>query len=73
MSPESQLYPGLHPKPIRANEGILPLYSMLTPHLEHCVQMGSPQYRRGMELLECVQRRATKMMQEMEHLFYKDS
>jgi len=34
--------------------------------------MWCPQYRRYMDLLECVQRRATKMMQGMEHLSYED-
>ena len=34
--------------------------------------MWSPQYRRDMDLLECVQRRATKMIQGMEHLSYED-
>ena len=34
--------------------------------------MWSPQYRRDMDLLECVQRRATKIIQGMEHLPYKD-
>ena len=52
---------------------ILPLCSVLVrPHLEYCVQMWSPQYRRDMDLLECVQRRATKMIQGMEHLSYRD-
>jgi len=51
----------------RMGEVILPLCSA-RPHLEHCVQMWSPQYRRDMDLLEGIQRRATKMMQEMEHL-----
>ena len=41
-------------------------------HLESCVQMWSPQCRRDMDLLECIQRRATKMIQEMEHLSYED-
>jgi len=34
--------------------------------------MWSPQYRRDMELLECIQRLATKMIQGKEHLSYKD-
>ena len=52
---------------------ILPLYSALVrPKLEHCTQMCSPQYRRDMDLLECIQKRATKMVQGMEHLSYKD-
>ena len=34
--------------------------------------MWSPQYRRDIDLLECIQRRATEMIQGMEHLSYKD-
>jgi len=35
---------------------------------EYCIQMGSPQHRRDVDLLECVQRRATKMIQGMKHV-----
>jgi len=50
-------------------EGILSLCSaLMRPHLECCIQLWSPQNRRDMDLLERVQRRATKMIRGMEHL-----
>jgi len=39
--------------------------------LEYCVQVCSPQYKRGIELLECIQRRATKIIHGVEHLSYE--
>ena len=34
--------------------------------------MCSPQYRRDRDLLECIQKRATQMIQGMEQLFYEN-
>ena len=57
----------------RVREVILPLYSVLVrPHLEYCVEMWSPQYRRDIDLLEHVQKSVTKMIQGMVQLPYED-
>jgi len=53
----------------RSKEVILPLCSaLLRLHPESCIQLWSLQHRKDMDVLEWVQRRATKMIRGLQHL-----
>jgi len=72
-SPDSQQYPGLHQEawPAGRGRGFCP-FALVRPHLESCVQLQGRQHRKDVELLERVQRRATRWSEGLEHLSYEE-
>ena len=52
---------------------IVPLYkAIVKPHLEYCIQAWTPYRKKGIDKLERIQRRTTKMIQELRDLSYEN-
>ena len=53
--------------------GIIPLYkAIVRPHLEYCIQAWNPYLRKDVDMLEKIQRRATKLIPGLRDLTYEE-
>ena len=56
----------------KEKELIIPLYqTIVRPHLEYCIQAWRPYRKKDIDILERVQRRATKIIQKLRNISYE--
>ena len=64
---------GMIRRNITENSLIVPLYkAIVRPHLEYCIQAWSPYLRKDIDMLEKIQRRATKLIPGLRDLIYEE-
>ena len=56
----------------KEKEPIMPMYkTIVRPHLENCIKACRPYRKKDIDLLERVQRRATKMIQKLRNIIFE--
>ena len=56
----------------KEKELIIPLYkTIVRPHLEYCIQAWRPYRKKGIDILERLQRRSTEMIQKLKNISYE--
>ena len=69
----SRAKPGIQLVTYKDKSLIVPLYkAIVRPHLEYCIHAWSPYLRKDIDMLEKIQRRATKLIPGLTDLRYEE-